>query len=119
MIEFTMSRVALIICGLAVLAAVVVPLQSFYDERYDRSMENTADKVAFILDEFWASEADTLTIRGWEILPSSDCFIEIEGHNLIVHMKGKSYRSLMMKSMDRTTIGHGDAVTVSKLQAFA
>lgn len=115
MIEFTMSRVALIICGLAVLTAVALPLQSFYDERYDSSMEHTADKVAFILDEFWASEADTLTLRGWEILPSADCFIEIDGHNLTVHMKNKSYRSLMCKSMDKMTIGHGDAVSISKL----
>jgi len=115
LIEFTLSRVALIICGLAVLAAVVMPLQSFYDEKYDRSMEETADKISFILDEFWASEADTLTLRGWEILPSADCFIEIEGHDLVVHMKDGFYRSLMSKSMDRIVIGHGDVVTISKV----
>ena len=110
-----MSRVALAVCGVALLASVLVPLQSFYDDRYDHSMEDSADKLSFILDEFWASEADTLTIRGWEILPSSDSFVEIDGHDLTVHVKNKTYRSLISKSLERITIGHGDEVTISKL----
>ena len=114
MIEFTMSRVVLIVCGIAILASVLVPLQSFYGERYDHSMEDAADGLSFILDQFWASEADTLTVRGWEILPSSDCFIELEGHDLIVHMKDRSYRSLTTHNMERTVIGHGDVVTITK-----
>jgi len=109
-----MSRVILIVCGVAILASVMMPLQSFYDERYDRSMEDAADRVSFILDEFWASEADAMTIRGWDILPSSDCFVEIEGHSLTVHMKDRSYRSLMPLSMDRIVFGHGDMVTLTK-----
>jgi len=109
-----MSRVVLIICGVAVLASVMVPLQSFYDEKYDRSMEDAADKMSFILDEFWASEADAMTIRGWEILPSSDSYIEIEGHDITVHLKDRSYRSLIPQSMERTVIGHGDIVTITK-----
>lgn len=116
MIEFTMSRVTLIICGVMVLGAVVIPLQSFYDENYDQSMTDTADHISFILDEFWASDADTLTIRGWEILPSADCSIEIEGHHLTVFQGGGSYRALISKNMDRIVIGHGDVVTISKPQ---
>jgi hypothetical protein len=109
-----MSRVTLFVCGIAVLAAILVPLQSSYEGRYDRSMEDAADRLSFILDEFWVSEADTMTIRGWEVLPSSDCSIEIEGHNLTVYLKDRSYRSIVSKSMDRTVIGHGDEVTITK-----
>ncbi|MCL1811612.1 MAG: hypothetical protein FWG41_05290 [Methanomassiliicoccaceae archaeon] len=114
MIEFTMSRVTLIVCGIAILAAIMVPLQSVYDERYDRSMEDAADSLSFILDEFWASEADTMTIRGWEVLPSAEGSIEIEGHSLIVHLKNRSYRSLIPHEMERVVIGHGDVVTITK-----
>jgi hypothetical protein len=109
-----MSRVALIICGVALLAAVIVPLQSYYDGNYDKSMEDAADSLTFILDGFWASEADTLTIRGWEILPSSDSYVEIEGHSLTIHLKDKSYRSLISHSMEQTFIGHDDEVTITK-----
>jgi hypothetical protein len=109
-----MSRVALIVCGVAVLAAVMVPLNSIYDERYDRSMDNAADRLSFVLDEFWASEADTIIIRGWEVLPSSDGFIEIDGHNLTVYLKDRSYRSLISNNMERLVIGHGDIVTIAK-----
>ena len=114
MIEFTLSRVILIVCGVAILAAVLVPLQSIYNENYDNSLEGAADRLSFVLDEFWASEADSMTIRGWEVLPSADCYIEIEGHSLTVHMKDKSYRSIMPQSMDRIVIGHGDIVTITK-----
>ena len=114
MIEFTMSRVILIVCGVAILASVMVPIQSFYGERYDSSMEDAADRLSFILDEFWASEADTMTIRGWEILPSSDSFVEIEGHSLTVHFKERSYRSLVQVSMERVVIGQKDVITLIK-----
>jgi len=109
-----MSRVILIVCGVAVLASVMIPIQSFYGERYDSSMEDAADRLSLILDEFWASEADTVTIRGWEILPSSDCFVEIEGHSLTVHFKERSYRSLVKESMERVVIGHKDMITLTK-----
>jgi hypothetical protein len=109
-----MSRVILIVCGIALLAAVVVPLNSVYDERYDRSMGDAADRLSFILDEFWASEADTLTIRGWEVLPSADGSVEIDGHSLTVYLKNKSYRSLVSHNMERIVIGHGDMVTITK-----
>ena len=114
MIEFTLSRVILIVCGVAILAAVLVPLQSIYNENYDNSLEDAADRLSFVLDEFWASAADSMTIRGWEVLPSADCYIEIEGHDLTVHMKDKSYRSIMPHSMERIIIGHGDIVTITK-----
>jgi len=109
-----MSRVILIVCGVAILASVMVPIQSFYGERYDSSMEDAADRLSFILDEFWASEADTMTIRGWEILPSSDSFVEIEGHSLTVHFKERSYRSLVQVSMERVVIGQKDVITLIK-----
>lgn len=104
------------VCGIAVIAAVALPLQSFYDERYDLSMEDAADRLSLIIDEFWASEADTMTVRGWEILPSSDCFIEIDGHILTAYVKDKPYRSLISHEMEKTAIGYGDILTITKPQ---
>jgi hypothetical protein len=109
-----MSRVALIVCGLALLAAVIVPLQSFYDREYDDSMQDAADRLSFIIDEFWASEADAMTVRGWEVLPSPDCFIEIEGHSLTIFSKNKTYRAAVMNDMDTVVIGSRDEVTIRK-----
>ena len=114
MIEFTLSRVALIICGVAMLAAVLAPINSVYDNQYDASMREASDRLSFVIDEFWASEADTLTIRGWEVLPSADSCVVIEGHTLTVYSKDLSYRSSIKKSMDRVVIAHGDEVTIEK-----
>ncbi|MDR1404408.1 MAG: hypothetical protein LBJ20_02415 [Candidatus Methanoplasma sp.] len=113
MIEFTLSRVVLIICGAAILGTVFVPIQSLCEYRYDESMSDAADRISFIIDEFWASEADTLTVRGWEILPPGG-YIEIEGHHLAVHAGDVSYRSLISKEMDRVVFGYGDEVSISK-----
>jgi hypothetical protein len=109
-----MSRVAVMVCGLAVLAAVTVPMQSFYDDRYQESMTDSADRLSLILDEFWSSEADSMTIRGWEVLPSSESSLEIEGHELIIRTGDCAYRSLMSKSMERVHIGYSDEVTINK-----
>ncbi|MCL2334040.1 MAG: hypothetical protein FWC52_04535 [Candidatus Methanoplasma sp.] len=119
MIEFTLSRVMLIVCGVAILAAIAVPIQSFYDVSYDSSMEDTADHISFILDEFWASNADTMTIRGWEILPSSDCSIEIEDHKLTVLLGDRTYHAMIAENMDKIVIGYGDVVTISKNEPSA
>ena len=114
MIEFTMSRVALVVCGAAILAAVIVPVQSYYDGQYDASMGESADRLSMVLDTFWASEADTLIIRGWEVLPSADCSVVIEGHSLVLYSGDKAYRSSVSNSMERVVIGHGDEVRMTK-----
>jgi hypothetical protein len=106
--------VALIVCGVAMLAAVLVPLQSVYDSQYDESMGRSADRLSFVIDEFWASEADTLTIRGWEVLPSADSYVLIEGHTLTMYTKDLSYRASIKKSMDKVIISHGEEVTIEK-----
>lgn len=114
MIEFTFSRVSLMVCGVALLAAILIPVQSMYDDRYDGSMVDVADKASYIIDEFWRSEADTMTLRGWEILPASDSYMEIDGHRLTIHHNNNTYSALISKSMDRRTIGYGDEVTITK-----
>jgi len=104
----------MIVCGAALLAAVIMPVQSFYDGRYDASMEEAADRLSLVIEEFWVSEADTLILRGWEVLPSADCSVVIEGHSLTLYSKDKSYRSTVSKSVERVVIGHSDEVTMTK-----
>lgn len=114
MLEFTLSRVVLVICGIALLGAVLMPVQSMYDSEYDASMNDVADKTSFILDEFRSSQADTLTLRGWDILPSSDSYLEIDGHTLTIYQNDRSYRSAIADSMESITLRYNEEITIVK-----
>ncbi len=109
-----MSRVATMVCGVILLAAVSVPVISMYDDRYDDSMRETADRTSLMLDRFWTSESDVLTIRGWEILPSPDSSLEIDGNHLTVNNKDGSFSTLIEHRMDAFSIGYNDEVHISK-----
>lgn len=102
------------VCGVALLAAILIPVQSMYDDRYDDSMVSVADKASFIIDEFWNSEADTMTLRGWEILPTPDSHMEIDGHHLTIFHNNNTYSALISKSMDHRTMSYSDEITISK-----
>lgn len=109
-----MSRITLVICGVILLAAVSVPMSSIYDEKHDDSIRDAAERTSIMLDHFWDSEADTMTLRGWEILPSSECSLEIDGHNLTVNIKDRSFRTLLSNSMEGITLGYSEEITIEK-----
>ena len=70
MIEFTLSRVVMCVCGIALLAAVTGILGAVNDDSENGMMDGLADSVADVLDRFEGSETDELTLRGTELLPS-------------------------------------------------
>lgn len=114
MIEFTMSRIAVFACGVILLAAIVVPISDVYDGRKDADLTEAADKIAFMIDTFWDSEADVMTLRGWDILPFSDMSVEISGHVLTVNKGGKEYRSLIEHPADSISISYNDTIGLKR-----
>ena len=80
MIEFTLSRVVMCVCGIALLAAVTGILGAVNDDSESGMMDGLADSVADILDRFEGSETDELTLRGTELLPSDDHVLTVSGH---------------------------------------
>lgn len=57
-------------------------------------MENT-DSIAAMIDSFYDSKADVIILRGWDILPSNDCSLRVDGHNVSLNNSNKEYRSLI------------------------
>ncbi len=90
-----MSRVVLCVCGVILLGAVCVPLSGIYSSNEDVSMTESADSIAAMIESFYGSEADTMTLRGWDILPSNDCHLEVDGHNVILSNSDNEYLSLI------------------------
>lgn len=95
MLEFTMSRVVLCLCGVILLGSVCVPLSGIYSTNNDVLMTESTDSIAAMIDSFYDSEADTMTLRGWDILPSTDCSLKVDGHNVILSNSSSQYHSLI------------------------
>jgi hypothetical protein len=109
-----MSRVAVFLCGVILLAAVAVPVSGAYETKKDGDMQDAADKAAGMIDAFWGSEADVMTLRGWDILPSSDCSMELDGHHLTLVKNGKSYGSLISHPADGMTLPYNGTLNIER-----
>ena len=72
MIEFTLSRVCMCVCGVLMLAAAVGYLGVLEDHREDRADQELADDIASMLDSFQTSKLEELYLEGSSILPSGD-----------------------------------------------
>lgn len=98
MIEFTLSRVTLCVCGAILLGAVCLPISEIYSAEEDVLMIENADSIADMVDSFWYSGADVMVLKGWDILPSPDCHIEAEGNMIFLRDSEKEYRSYLTHS---------------------
>ena len=77
-----MSRVALIVCGAALLAAVAAPMATITTSDVGSSMDDLAAKDAGILDRFWNSDLDYLVVRGSDLLPGPEYSVTVKGKTL-------------------------------------
>ncbi|MFA6804522.1 MAG: hypothetical protein WCQ23_06045 [Candidatus Methanomethylophilaceae archaeon] len=112
MMEFTLSRVALIACGAILLAAVIVPVNGIYDSMEEENMTEVSDSIASMLDSFWDSETDTMHLRGWDILPGADYGLVLDGHKVIITGGEKDYLSLTEHSTGYFELTYNDIVDI-------
>ena len=69
MMEFTLARVVTVLCGVIILAAVVPPVSSVYDNGESAEMQEQTELFCRMLDSFYASEADEMTLCLNSVLP--------------------------------------------------
>lgn len=78
MIEFTMSRVALCICGTILLAVAICAMDGLQNQMESERAGDLVDDIAGMLDAFWDSETDILTLEGNRLMPSSKHILSVE-----------------------------------------
>ncbi|MDI9379052.1 MAG: hypothetical protein QM390_05030 [Candidatus Thermoplasmatota archaeon] len=96
MIEFTLSRVALGICGILLLASVIPFVESAHEDRVDDGMSAQAGSIAALVDSFWSSGSDSLTVCAGELLPTASSTLRFEGHFVILEYEGTCYKAAML-----------------------
>jgi hypothetical protein len=109
-----MSRVAVFLCGAILLAAIAVPVSGAYEVRKDGDMQNAADKTAGMIDSFWMSEADVMMLRGWDVLPSADCVMELDGHHLTLTKNDKAYGSLISHPAEDMILPYNGTLNIER-----
>ena len=93
MIEFTLSRVCMSVCGLLLLASVIVPVTGMYDRQAGGMESGISDDMASLIDTFYYSEMEEMTISMSDILPNSSSYAEIDGNLISLTTERGTYKS--------------------------
>ncbi len=113
MIEFTASRIVLCICGAVLLSAVSGIMGSYQDSAESDMEEGLAEDIAEMLDSFWDSETQEMTLEGTRILPSPKHVLKVGSHMVSLEKDGKTHSS-PTRFESEFELWYGGTVTVSK-----
>jgi len=112
MIEFTVSRAALMICGTILLSAIGIPMSQMFDSDGADMLQSVADADAASIDAFWASNLDVMYIDGSDMLPSPGYSLTVNGHHLTVtDTNGNTRTAMLAHSAENMSIGYGDTLS--------
>ena len=114
MMELTLSRVCMGICGIILLSAVVVPLSNMFQESSDEDIQSIADRTAATINRFERSSADMLTISMKDILPDHSCSLKIDNGILTITSGTKAYMAAVPKSVESVDCSFEDIIEIKK-----
>lgn len=112
MIEFTISRVALCIGGIVLLAAAVGAVSNSYDTDVHSIDRDLTGKIAMMLDSFESSNMDVLILEGPSILPK-DCSISVHDNTVILYTGNLKYTAVT-KYSGEFTMDSNETVEVTR-----
>lgn len=113
MIEFTLSRVCLCVCGITMLAAAIGVMDIVQDDDESYADQELVERIASILDSFERSPMDSVTIDGSLILPTSDHSVRV--HQGVVELMHGNRTYLAMTAFQQDLeLSYGSTVTVER-----
>ncbi len=111
MMEFTISRLTLCICGVILLASVGGVLTAIYDNGQDSQDDILVQRISHMLDVFESSDVDEMILDGNILLPKEyhinvhDNFVELsDGES--THISGTEYNGSF-------NLGWNDVISIS------
>ena len=112
---FTLSRVALLVCGAILMAAVAVPITDMFRDRGEDGISKVAEADAQFIDAVWNADLDETVLRGDVLLPSPSYGLVIEGYFLTISDDdGNRYTASLKHRADRIELGYGESVSVGR-----
>ena len=113
--EYTMARVAMVMCGALLLAAVIPPVTSVYDGGESAVMQDQSETLCRMLDSFHDSEAEEMTICLQTVLPQNSS-VMMGGYFVTIIDNDNRYRHNTEYTLesDRDVYTSNDYVRVTK-----
>ena len=87
MMEFTLARLTMAVCGVILLASVIPPVASLFENEEDAGMQEQSEVLCRMIDAFYQSEADEMIICLNTVLPQGSS-VSIDGY-LITMIDGE------------------------------
>ena len=116
MMEFTVSRVCLSLCGFMLLAAVIVPVTGMYESDAVGMESLIPEDMASLIGDFHYSEMDILIIPMSDILPDTASYAEFGEYTITITTGRGSYSyESNIRMISYGAFGHGDVIMLSKL----
>ena len=115
MMEYTVTRVVTIICGVLLIATILPPVQSLFDDGESSEMQEQSQNICRMIDTFYISEADEMVVCLNTVLPK-DSFMTMEGYFVTVHSNDTEYRYDTVHELtpDRNSYGTDDIVRFTR-----
>jgi len=115
MIEFTMARVCLSVCGLLLLTAVIVPVTGMYESGAVDRESDVSDDLAKLIDNFYYSEMSEAVIPMNDILPNISSYAEFNGHLVTLTTDRGIYKSgTKVFVISDGVLGYNDVIRLTK-----
>ena len=115
MMEYTMARMALAVCGVIMLAAVVPPVTTLFNSEESADMQYQTENICKMLDTFYDSAADDMILSMNTILPQSSS-LKIENRLITLIDDDKEYRAYTEYPViaDKNVYMKNDCVSITK-----
>ncbi len=93
MIEFTLSRAVMCVCGIALLGVALGVMTDAEDAKESEMDEDLAESLASLLDRFQNSRSQKLVLRGEDLIPREGQTVSVSDHIVTVTRDGKESRA--------------------------
>ncbi len=115
MMEYTLARVALIMCGAIMLAAVVPPVTSLFENEERADMQEQAENISSMFDRFYESGADDMILPMNSILPRNSS-LTVKGYLVTLTSDENEYKSGTYHPMtsDKDVYDSNDSILVTR-----
>ena len=115
MMEFTLSRVCMSVCGLIILGVVMIPVTGMFEDSSDADIQSLTDNTGRMLETFDRSGADVMTLSMKDILPDHSCSMRMENGMVIIMKNEKEYRTSIPWNIDTETYRYEDVIEIRKI----
>jgi hypothetical protein len=115
MMEFTLSRVCMSVCGLILLSVVMIPVTGMFEDSSDSDVQDLADNTGRLLETFERSGADVMFLEMKDILPDHSYSLRMENGMIIITEKGKEFRTSIPWNVDTSAYQYEDVIEIRKI----